>query len=82
MAPIPGPESQLQEVKNSWGSEASTSLENILTEFDDLLGARRISLEEAAPANQEVRNLRTLEMIQPSQTHWASGLVTIKKKNG
>ena len=36
MAPIPGAESQLQEVKELWGPEASTSLENILTEFDDL----------------------------------------------
>ena len=35
MAPISGPEPQLQEVKNLWGSEVSASLENILTEFDD-----------------------------------------------
>ena len=36
MAPIPGQESQLQKVKDLWGPKASTLLENILTEFDDL----------------------------------------------
>ena len=36
MAPIPRPESQLQEGKNLCGSEAGTSLENLVTEFDDL----------------------------------------------
>ena len=36
MAPLPLPEYQLQEVKELWGSEANTSLEDILTEFDDL----------------------------------------------
>ena len=36
MAPIPGPESQLQEVKDLWDPEASTSLENISTAFNDL----------------------------------------------
>ena len=44
MAPIPGPESQLQEVQNLWGSEASTSLENILTEFDDLFMNHRAGI--------------------------------------
>ena len=36
MAPVQGPESQLKEVQNLWGPKASASLENILTEFDDL----------------------------------------------
>ena len=40
MAPIQGPESQLKEAQDLWGSKASTSLENILTSevniFDDL----------------------------------------------
>ena len=36
MTPIQGPESQLKEVQDIWGPRASTSLENILTEFDDL----------------------------------------------
>ena len=35
-APIPGPNSQLQEVKNLWGASACESLGNILNEFDDL----------------------------------------------
>ena len=45
-------------------------------------GARRMSPEEAARANQEVRNLLALGMIQPSLSPWASGIVMVKKKNG
>ena len=110
MAPIPGADLQLQEVKDLWGSEGSTSLENILTEFDDLFmkhkaeigrctiakhpvevepgaiphreGARRVSPEKTERANQEVRNLLFLVMIQPSLSPWASGVVMVKKKNG
>ena len=37
MAPIPGPESQLQDVKDRCVPRASTSLEKILTELEDLL---------------------------------------------
>ena len=36
MAPIPGPDSQLQEVKDLWGASACESLGRILNEFDDL----------------------------------------------
>ena len=36
MAPVHRPASQLKKVKNLWGLKASASLENILTEFDDL----------------------------------------------
>ena len=36
MAPVQGPESQLKEVQNLWCPKACASLENILTEFDDL----------------------------------------------
>ena len=110
MAPVQGPESQLKEVQNLWGPKASASLENILTEFDDLImkhkadigrctiakhpveqepgaaphreGARRMSPEKAERANQEVRNLLALGMIQPSLSPWASGIVMVKKKNG
>ena len=110
MAPIPGPDSQLQEVKNLWGASACESLENILHEFDDLFmkhkadigrctiakhsvdiepgaiphreRARRMSPEKGERANQEVRNLLALGMIQPSQSPWASGIVMVKKKNG
>ena len=110
MAPIPGPDSQLQEVKNLWGASACESLGNILSEFDDLFmkhkadigrctiakhtvelepgavphreGARRMSPEKAERANQEVRNLLALGMIQPSLSPWASGIVMVKKKNG
>ena len=110
LAPIPGPDSQLQEVKKLWGASACESLDNILNEFDDLFmkrkadigrctiakhtievepeavphreGARRISLEKAERANQEVRSLLALGMIQPSLSPWASGIVMVKKKSG
>ena len=36
MAPILGPDSQLQEVKDLWGASACESLGKILNEFDDL----------------------------------------------
>ena len=108
MAPIPGPDSQLQEVENLWGASACESLGNILNEFDDLFmkhkadigrciiakhtveveleavphreGARRMSPEKAERANQEVRNLLALGMIQPSLSPWASGIVMVKKR--
>ena len=107
---IPRPESQLEEVQKLWGQFARDSLNNILTEFDDLFlkhkadigrctiakhpvelepgatshreGARRMSPDKAERANQEVRNLLALGMIQPSLAPWASGIVTVKKKNG
>ena len=110
MAPIPGPDFQLQEVENLWGASACESSENILHEFDDLFmkhkadigrctiakhpgdiepgaiphreGARRMSPEKGERANQEVRNLLALGMIQPSLSPWASGIVMVKKKNG
>ena len=110
MAPIPGPDSQLQEVKDLWGASACESLGRILNEFDDLFmkhkadigrctiakhtvevepgavphreGARRMSPEKAERANQEVRKLLALGMIQPSLSPWASGIVMVKKKNG
>ena len=110
LAPIPGPESQLEEVQKLWGKTARDSLNNILTEFDDLFmkhkadigrctiakhpvelepgatphreGARRMSPDKAERANQEVRNLLALGMIQPSLSPWASGIVKVKKKNG
>ena len=45
-------------------------------------GARRMSPEKAERANQEVRNLLALGMIQPSLSPWASAIVMVKKKNG
>ena len=41
-----------------------------------------MSPEKAEHANQEVRNLLALGMIQPSLSPWASGIVMVKKKNG
>ena len=45
-------------------------------------GARRMSPDKAAKANQEVRNLLALGLIQPSYSPWASGIVMVKKKTG
>ena len=43
-------------------------------------GARRMSPDKAERANQEVRNLLALGMIQPSLSPWASGIVMVKKE--
>ena len=97
------------DVQLLWEQTARDSLNNILTEFDDLFmkhqvdigrckianhtvevepgatphreGARRMSREKAERANQEARNL-ALDMIQPSLSPWASGIVMVMKKNG
>ena len=45
-------------------------------------GARRMSPEKAEHANQEVRNLLALEILQPSLSPWVSAIVMVKKKNG
>ena len=45
-------------------------------------GARRMSREKVERANQEIRNVLALGMIQPSLSPWASGIVMVKKKNG
>ena len=45
-------------------------------------GAGRMSAEKAEVANQEVRGLWALGMIQPSLSPCASGIVLVKKKNG
>ena len=45
-------------------------------------GARRMSPDKAERANQEVRNLLALGMIEPSLSPWATGIVMVKKKNG
>ena len=44
MAPIPGPESQLQEVKDLRSAEASASLENLLSAIDDLLLKHKVDI--------------------------------------
>ena len=41
-----------------------------------------MSPNRAAKAKQEVRNLLTLGLVQPSYSHWASGFVMVKKKSG
>ena len=38
--------------------------------------------DKAAKANQEVRNLLALGLIQPSYSPWATGIVMVKKKTG
>ena len=41
-----------------------------------------MSPEKVERANQEVRNLLALGMIQPRLSSWASGIVMVKKKSG
>ena len=43
--------------------------------------ARRMSPEKAERANQEVRSLLALGMIQPYLSPWANGIVMVKKRN-
>ena len=43
-------------------------------------GARRMSPGKAVKANQEVRNLLALGLIQPSYSPWASGIFMVKKR--
>ena len=43
-------------------------------------GARRISPDKVAKANQEVQNMSALGLIQPSYSPCASGIVMVKKK--
>ena len=45
-------------------------------------GARRMSPDKAAKANQEAQNLLALGLIQPSYSPWASGIVMVKQKSG
>ena len=45
-------------------------------------GARRMSPEKAERANQEVRSLLALGMIQLPLSPWESGIVMVKKKSG
>ena len=54
MAPIPAPESQLQEVKDLWGSESSNSLEKILTEFVELFMKHKADIGRCTIAKHPV----------------------------
>ena len=108
MAPIPGPEAQLDELRGLWGPAASDTLSKLLKEFDDLFmkykadigkckiakhavevepgavphlkGARRMSPDKAERANQKVRDLLALGMIQPSLSSWASGVLSWSRR--
>ena len=54
MAPVQGPASQLKEVQDLWGPKASASLENILTEFDDLFMKHKADIGRCAIAKHPV----------------------------
>ena len=54
MAPIPGPDSQLQEVKNLWGASACESLGNILNEFDYLFMKHKADIGRCTIAKHTV----------------------------
>ena len=54
MAPIPGPDSQLQEVKNLWSASACESLGKILNEFDDLFMKHKADIGRCTIAKHTV----------------------------
>ena len=54
MAPIPRPESQLEEVQKLWGQTARDSLDNILTEFDDLFMKHKVDIGSCKIAKHTV----------------------------
>ena len=54
LAPIPGPESQLEEVQKLWGQTARDSLDNILTEFDDLFKKHKADIGRCKIAKHTV----------------------------
>ena len=54
MAPIPRPDSQLQEVKNLWGASACESLGNILNEFDELFMKHKADIGRCTIAKHTV----------------------------
>ena len=54
MAPSPGPESQLQEVKDLWGASACESLGKILNEFDDLFMKHKADIGRCTIAKHTV----------------------------
>ena len=54
LAPIPGPESQLEEVQKLWGKTARDSLNNILTEFDDLFMKHKADIGRCTIAKHPV----------------------------
>ena len=54
MAPIPGPDSQLQEVKGLWGASACESLDRILNEFDDLFMKHKADIGRCTIAKHTV----------------------------
>ena len=54
MAPIQGPESQLKEVQDLWSPKASTSLEKILTDFDDLFMKHKADIGRCTSAKHPV----------------------------
>ena len=87
MAPFLGPELQLQAVKdlralvhvNLLETYTKNSMSYLLNTIDI---EKRMSPDKAERANQEVRNLLALGMIQPSLCPCPSGIVMGKKKHG
>ena len=54
LAPIPGPETQLEEVQKLWGQTVRDSLNNILTEFDDLFMKHKADIGRCTIAKHPV----------------------------
>ena len=54
LVPIPEPESQLEEVQKLWGQTVRDSLDNILTEFDDLFMKHKADIGRCKNAKHTV----------------------------
>ena len=61
MAPIHGPDSQLQEGKDLWGGSACESLGRILYEIDDLFMKHKADIGRCTIAKQTVEEDVSLE---------------------
>ena len=64
LAPIPGPASQLEEVQKLWGQTARDSLDNILTEFDDLFMKYKADIGAVKLPNIRLRLNLELHLIE------------------
>ena len=98
MAPIPGPDSQLQEVKDLWGASACESLGKILNEFHDSfmkhkadIGCCTIAKHTVEVAPGAVPHREGARRMSPGMAEranqevlspWTSGIVMVKKENG
>ena len=70
MAPIPGPDAQLPEVKNLWGTTACEPLGNILNEPDDLFMKQMADVGRCTTAKHPVEVEPGATPIVKAQRDW------------